>query len=382
MKNPMLVMQDPDNQIVAPTVHGELAFNMENRGWDSDRIVSGVRRIREIVGLPWDGDRHPNTLSGGEREMLNVATALSVRPDVLVIDDAMAFLSDANKKRVVEILKEHCRKEGAAVLWFTSDLSDLKYGSRRWELRLDKLDSEIEESVPLEREYSPAPGRLMLEIDALTFSYDGEELLFRGQTVTVGPFRSLAMLGENGSGKSTLGYLMVGLLRAVEGRVTLSFENGRPARVGFLPQTPERLFGGRTFSELLTVLIRNDLFEEHNTVKFEKRLKEFQISWDLICQELIHREKISIVRVVLVLMMLWAEYDVVILDEPTFSLGENQKGKLIVLMHESMSSKHLILISHSEGIARRVCQEALTIQDGVINRTPLRKYLPYAGKRG
>ncbi|MEE9166223.1 MAG: ATP-binding cassette domain-containing protein [Candidatus Neomarinimicrobiota bacterium] len=381
MQNPMLVMQDPDDQIVSPTVLRELAFNMENEGWDSRHIGSEVRRIANTFDFPWGGDRHPNSLSGGEKELLNLATALSVRPDLLVIDDGLAFLSQRNKEKVAEILNAHCRNENAVVLWFTSDVRDLKNATSYWELRLDRLISGIVDSSPLNTDYSPPRGKLVMEIDRLSFRYDGAPSLFSDQTIRIGPFRSLAVLGENGCGKSTLGNLIAGMESPLRGHVTLSAGDGRRPQKGLLPQLPERLFGGRTFDEVLEELTQGGLFEPGKKKLFRHVLREFQISWEILRHKQIHREKISVVRVALVVLMLLANYDLVVLDEPTFSLGENQKAKLIEFIRGCMTRKHLVLISHSKRIARALCNEAVCIEDGVIKKMTLRsESLHHAGK--
>lgn len=373
VKRPMLVTQNPDDQIVAPTIYRELAFNLENLGWNPESIAAKVENIVSTFNLACDLERHPNTLSGGEKELLNLATALSSSPDLMVIDDGLAFLSDSNKKMAVEFLEEYCNKEKAVVLWITSNVSDFKYSEKTWELWLNRLTPEIKDSEPLMNEYLLSPGNMLLEIRELVFGFEERKPLFVDQNLTAGPFRSLALLGENGSGKSTLGHLLVGIVEPLNGEVFLTFKDGRNPKVGFLLQTPERILGGQTFSELLDELIRNKLFQKEKKSRLKSALRDFQISWELICQRPIYRLRLSIVRIALVVIMFLANYDIVILDEPMFSLGESQKRKLIYFIRKFMSRKHLLFISHSELIAKEVCDLALNIKNGRIVKRQIKR---------
>jgi len=357
----MLVMQDPDTQIVAPSIYRELAFNLENQGWNSAEISSTIKKIVTMYNLTWNLERHPNTLSGGERELLNLITALSTKPDVLVIDDGFGFLSDSNKKAVIEILEDYCEKRDAVIVWITSNVLDIQYGVDSLELRLDKLSSEISYKKQTSDEWSPSPGKMLLKCRRFSFAYEKANPIFSNQNFTLGPFRSLAITGENGCGKTTLGYLLTGLLKASEGEVTLSYESGIIPKTGFLPQTPERFFGGHTLAEVVEELIQNKLFWKWKVLELKKALKDFQISWDLICNKPIHTLKISIIRVTLIVIIFLANYDMIVLDEPTFSLGERQKKKLIDFIRNFMDQKHLIFISHSALIAGDLCDVAVNI---------------------
>ena len=75
--SPMIIAQDPDSQIIAPTVARELAFNLENAGWPTEKIQHRIQIMVEKFDFTFDLERHPSTLSGGEREILNLTSALA-----------------------------------------------------------------------------------------------------------------------------------------------------------------------------------------------------------------------------------------------------------------------------------------------------------------
>ncbi len=89
-----MVLQDPDDQIVAPTLFRELAFNFENLGMESKEINQAISRTVDRSDLQFDLNRHPANLSGGEKELVNLATALSTNPKLLIIDDGWASATE------------------------------------------------------------------------------------------------------------------------------------------------------------------------------------------------------------------------------------------------------------------------------------------------
>lgn len=371
---PMMVLQDPDDQIVAPTVYRELAFNLENLGWNPSRIEQRMEEMINLVGVTRNLNRHPSSLSGGERQILNLATALSVWPDLLVIDDGLAFLSESNKKRVTGILESYCDEMGAVIVWATSELPDLRYGIDGWELRADSLVRRPFSGSPASVNGSVPPGKAHLKINDLTFRYEGtDRYLFRNQNVTVGPFRSLAVLGDNGSGKTTLGRLLSGIVHPGEGRIRLELDGQEGAKLGLLPQFPERLFGGRTVMELLAELKEHGLFPGGATTIFQRSLREFGISEAETERRTIHSLSVSDIRVAITFMICLATYDVVVLDEPLFGLGIAQRSRMLEYLRRFLSQKHLILITHSPSVAREVCDTAITITDGDIEEISLPK---------
>ena len=95
---------------------------------------------------------NPGYLSGGEKELLNLVTAIDHNPDVLLIDDGFSFLSEKNKMESLDMLRDWVHRTGSIVIWATSLMEDLKYSDSSWKLSLDSL-------LPFEakksNEYSP-----------------------------------------------------------------------------------------------------------------------------------------------------------------------------------------------------------------------------------
>lgn len=364
-ERPMLVAQDPDAQIVAPTVSRELAFNLENLGWSSESINDRILSVVERFDFSFELNRHPATLSGGERELLNLTSALTVSPDLLIIDDGFAFLSSRRKMETLSILKDWCERTGAVVFWMTSQPSDLTCSESRWHLRLDRLERLREHTEKTFPAISAPPGQLTFALDKVSFGYDGSRLLFEDLSARLHQIRSLGVLGENGSGKSTLGWLISQIEEPRAGRVSLELD-GKPPLLAHLPQSPERLFGGHTPEEVVQMLQSEGYGYEGFVDGIIRSLNDFQIIWSRISRTPIHLLSLSEARILLIVILGLAQYDLLILDEPMFSLGNQQRTKMIEFLGGILSEKHLIFITHDEREARALCDSTVTISEGTI----------------
>jgi sulfonate transport system ATP-binding protein len=82
------------------SVHGNVRFGLELQRWRRDDIDARVRHFTDMVGLRQFADYHPHQLSGGMRQRVNIARALAVDPDVLLLDEPFAAL-DAQTREVM-----------------------------------------------------------------------------------------------------------------------------------------------------------------------------------------------------------------------------------------------------------------------------------------
>ena len=121
------VFQNPDVQIIAPTVEADVAFGPVNLGLSPDAVRRAVRDALGYVGLHGYEKRPPHHLSGGEKKRVAIAGILAMDPAVLVFDEPTNTLDPASSEEVMELLDE-LASSGRTVLISTHDV-ELAY---RW----------------------------------------------------------------------------------------------------------------------------------------------------------------------------------------------------------------------------------------------------------
>ena len=98
------VFTNPDAQVVMPTVAEDVALSLRRHRLDSDEKARRVQDVLGRVGLTGFDDRPSHLLSGGEKQLLALASVLVAEPDVLVCDEPTTLLDLANTRRVMSIV--------------------------------------------------------------------------------------------------------------------------------------------------------------------------------------------------------------------------------------------------------------------------------------
>ena len=99
-----LVFQDPDDQLFSPTVYEDVAFGPLYMGLSQREIDDRVTHALSQVGLEGYGDRMPFHLSGGEKKRAAIATVLSMRPQMLALDEPSAGLDPRARRGLITLL--------------------------------------------------------------------------------------------------------------------------------------------------------------------------------------------------------------------------------------------------------------------------------------
>lgn len=116
-----LVMEDPHDQLFAPTVEEEVAFGLYNLGMDEKEAISQGHQVLEKVGLGGPLlKRAPHSLSFGQKKRLCIASVLALRPEVLLLDEPTAGLDPTGRKELMSLLKKLNREEGLTIVVATT----------------------------------------------------------------------------------------------------------------------------------------------------------------------------------------------------------------------------------------------------------------------
>lgn len=122
-----MVTQNPFNQISGAkyTVREEIAFGLENLGVPRDEMGRRVAAIVDLLGLAEFADRSPYALSGGQMQLVAIASMMVMRPRVLVMDEPTSQLDPSGSRLVFDVMGS-LAQDGTAVIVFEHKLELLR----------------------------------------------------------------------------------------------------------------------------------------------------------------------------------------------------------------------------------------------------------------
>ena len=235
------VMQDPDAQIVCDTVWHEIAFGLENVGCDPDNMRRRVAEVSHYFGIaPWV-DRRTDALSGGQKQLLNLAAVLALRPRLILLDEPTAQLDPSAKRQFAAMIARVQRELGITVVMATHMPEDMADFATQ-EIRM----SDIGTPAPLARIVRGGGAELAAaSVPSAIWARDvfvrhgaDDPWVLKGLDLEVRAGTVHAIVGGNGSGKTTLLRTLAGDMKPRRGKVENSC---RDAQV-FLPQDPKAVF--------------------------------------------------------------------------------------------------------------------------------------------
>ena len=112
------VFQNPDHQIFAETVFDEVAFSPKIRGCPEAELAVRVREALEAVDLAGYEEKDPFSLSKGERQRVAVASVLSARPGIIILDEPTTGLDYAEQRKMMELVRK-LNESGQTVIMIT-----------------------------------------------------------------------------------------------------------------------------------------------------------------------------------------------------------------------------------------------------------------------
>ena len=119
-----IVFQDPDDQLFTPSVKEDIEYGPKNLGLPTEVISKRCDHILEDIGISELKDRPPHRLSFGEKKKVSLATALILRPELLILDEPTANLDLLSRRGLIDMLNE-LNAEGTTIVISTHDVEAL-----------------------------------------------------------------------------------------------------------------------------------------------------------------------------------------------------------------------------------------------------------------
>jgi cobalt/nickel transport system ATP-binding protein len=118
-----VVLQNVDEQLIAPTVEDDITFSPRNRGISEDKCKALAEDVMAKLGITHLRNKVCHYLSGGEKRKVALAGALVMKPDLLVLDEPFEGLDPRSRKALAELLNTLNREWGMAVVMSTHDIN-------------------------------------------------------------------------------------------------------------------------------------------------------------------------------------------------------------------------------------------------------------------
>lgn len=119
-----LVLQNPDNQLVASIVEEDVAFGPENIGVEPKEIRRRVDEALKAVDMYEYRMHAPHKLSGGQKQRIAIAGILAMEPDCIVLDEPTAMLDPKGREEVISAITKLNREQGITVVLITHNMDE------------------------------------------------------------------------------------------------------------------------------------------------------------------------------------------------------------------------------------------------------------------
>lgn len=389
--------QSPDNQIVTDKVWHELAFGLENLELPNAVIRCRVAETASFFGIQSFFEKSVNELSGGQKQLLNLAAVMAMQPEILILDEptsqldpiaASEFLSciskinrelgttviitehrldeimpasdrvlviengeiicDSTPKNIGKVLKEwnsHCFQSLPAPMRIWNAVEDKESDcpvtvaqGREWLNRYLQTHSFTE----LYKEDVPKSEETAISLKNIWFRYEKESPdVIKNLSINIRYGEFLTIVGGNGTGKSTLLSLINGSHKPYHGTI-----NSNNELLLTLYQNPQLLFDGKTVKEtLLNFLNQLEISEEEKQKRMASVIK--------LCglQNLLNRHPFDLsggeTQKTALAKLLLLKPRVLLLDEPTKGLDPQFKAVFAKIIHSlTKSGVAVVMVSH------------------------------------
>ena len=411
-----MVFQDPDTGFFCSTVEDEIAFGPRNLGLDNGDVRRRIEFALGGTGIEHLRTRRVVDLSGGEKQRLAIASALSMMPKVLVLDEPTSDLDRGGARSTVEVLQSLRTRYGMTVVVAEHRFDDLsRYLNRvvvmeKGRIVADGSRDDIfngqrrllgELGILAPHEEAPFPSPIInhtgcsglcelkkdirardtiLRVNGVAFNYPHGQQVLRDISFEIGRGELVALLGANGAGKTTLANLIAGILKPCRGDILMNGvgkPNGNLARrVGLLFQNPSRQLFCDSVLQEVEFGPKNMRFADF-VERGQEMLRSFGLETyaDADPHHLSEGEKQRLATA----SILATNPSLLILDEPTTGQDWGHLKALMDMLRVHVSKgMSVLLITHDVRLAMEYASRAMIMGEGtIVADGPVGQVLPH-----
>ena len=429
------IAQNPDSQIVTDKVWHEIAFGLENLNLDKETIKRRTAEMAGYFGITEWYERETDALSGGQKQLLNLASVLVMQPKLLLLDEPTAQLDPIAAADFIATLRKINRELGITVLIVEHRLEELLPISDRAlylenaKLLLDgepkfvaaKLkDKPMEKALPGaarvfnligsegdcpltvregktflqravgDRKLKSIPskeqkndGEIAIEANDLWFRYSRDEKdVLKGFDIKVAKQEIFCILGSNGAGKTTALNVLSGVDKAYKGKLNIfnkdikqyKSNNLWRGNLAYLPQDCASVFIKTTLEEDF-----NALLKAFDVSEAERKQRIETISERLGITELLQFNPFDLsggeLQRCAFAKILFSNPKILLLDEPTKGLDAVSKTKLRELLYQLKSEgRTIVIVTHDIEFAAETADRCALFFNGSLIGSESPKY--------
>lgn len=418
------VFQKPDQQIVTDKVWHELAFGLESLGYDSDYIRLRVGEMANYFGITSLFRKRTTELSGGQKQLMNLASVMAMSPDVIILDEPTSQLDPITANDFITTLKKINDELGLTVIIIEHRLQEvfpiadkvavmedgkvICYDTPRnvceklsnhpmsqgfpsavriWQKSGSKGECPLtvkegrnfinlnfsERKLPLRNTIPNTEDIITLKDVFFRYEKGGNDIL-SGTNLSIKKGEHFCILGGNGSGKTTTLKILAGLLKPYRGKVII--DNNKMTKkttadfnrlgVAMLPQNPESVFLKSRVIDDYTELCKIKGIEKSN---YEDKINS--VAEKLGIKDLLENHPYDLsggeIQKCALGKVLISEPKILLLDEPTKGVDAYSKLSLSKILQEIKSDGvTIITVTHDVEFASIVADRCGLFFDGEV----------------